>query len=442
MCVFTAAYALYGLFRHWHFGSSAFDLGIFDQAIWNLSRFQAPASSINGFSNVMGDHFYPIIVAFAPLYWLAPAPETLIVAQAFLFASSILPVFLYLRARVPSGATLALCIAYGLFWGLQRAAAFDVHAIAFAPLIIATTLLALDRRQWALFWVSAIALMLVKEDLIALLTFLGFYLAVRGERWRGGILIGVSLLAFFVIVGSIIPALSDSGQYAYTNAFSDILRAPWTIPVTLVTPPVKIATTLMWLAPFAFLSLGSPFAVLIIPFALSRFLSASELHWGTSFHYTAPLAPILIMSAGDALARIARRFDRPDARKRLVTWAAAGCVLLSSLLPGNQPFWSLFSSDHYRQTAFQRTGSSVLDLIPGGASVVAQAAVVPHISQRDAVHMLDPTAPDAEFVIAGTDLSPWPNQSYADIQLLLDDRRRRGYRLLFEENGWTVLRRP
>ena len=234
----------------------------------------------------------------------------------------------------------------------------------------------------------------------------------------------MSLLAFFVIVGSIIPALSDSGQYAYTNAFSDILRAPWTIPVTLVTPPVKIATTLMWLAPFAFLSLGSPFAVLIIPFALSRFLSASELHWGTSFHYTAPLAPILIMSAGDALARIARRFDRPDARKRLVTWAAAGCVLLSSLLPGNQPFWSLFSSDHYRQTAFQRTGSSVLDLIPGGASVVAQAAVVPHISQRDAVHMLDPTAPDAEFVIAGTDLSPWTNQSYADIQLLLDDQTR------------------
>ena len=80
VCVFTAAYALYGLFRHWHFGSSAFDLGIFDQAIWNLSRFQAPASSINGFSNVMGDHFYPIIVAFAPLYWLAPAPETLITA--------------------------------------------------------------------------------------------------------------------------------------------------------------------------------------------------------------------------------------------------------------------------------------------------------------------------------------------------------------------------
>ena len=45
---FALAYALYGLFRHWHFGSSAYDLGIFDQAVWHLSRFEAPASTISG----------------------------------------------------------------------------------------------------------------------------------------------------------------------------------------------------------------------------------------------------------------------------------------------------------------------------------------------------------------------------------------------------------
>ena len=440
-CFFALVYALYGLFRHWHFGSSAFDLGIYDQAVWHLSRFQAPASSVRGFSNILGDHFSPIIAGFVPLYWIAPAPETLIVAQAFLFALSILPVFLYLRARLSRGGALALCVAYGFFWGLQRAAAFDVHPIAFAPVVIATTLLALDQRQWGLFWVAALALMLVKEDLIAFLTFLGLYLVVQGERWRGGILIGASLLAFFVIVGTVIPAFSHLDQYGYTGAFSDSLRRPWLIPVTLVTPPVKVVTALMWLAPFAFLSLGSPFAVLLIPFALSRFLSASELHWGTIFHYTAPLAPILVVSAGDGLARIAGRINRPRMRATLIAGAAGACVLLSSLLPGNLPFWSLLSPEHYRQTTFHRTGYAVLDLIPEGASVVAQAAVVPHLSQRDSIYMLDPAAPDAEFVIAGADLSPWPNASYADIQLLLDDRQRRGYRVIFEENGWTVLRR-
>ena len=82
VAAFAAAYSVLGLFRHWHFGTG-FDLAIFDQAVWHMSRFETPASTISGYSNILGDHFYPILALFAPLYWIAPAPETLIVAQAF-----------------------------------------------------------------------------------------------------------------------------------------------------------------------------------------------------------------------------------------------------------------------------------------------------------------------------------------------------------------------
>src|SRR5262245_41393785 len=107
---FVAAYSLYGLFRHWHFGSSAYDLGIFDQAIWHLSRFEAPSSTVRGFSNLLGDHFSPILVVLAPLYWIAPAPEALIVAQAVLLAASIVPVWIFVRRRLPPGPAYALAI--------------------------------------------------------------------------------------------------------------------------------------------------------------------------------------------------------------------------------------------------------------------------------------------------------------------------------------------
>ena len=283
--------------------------------------------------------------------------------------------------------------------------------------------------------------MLIREDLVPVLVALGLYLTWQGEQLRGAALAALSLIAFVLIVGIVIPALGDSGQYAYTSVFDDALRDPWLIPAALVTPPVKVLTALMWLAPFAFLPLGSPLAVLLVPFALSRFLSANELHWGTSFHYSAPLAPILVMSAGDALARMASKLERPEVQKRFTAWAVGACVILSAVLPGGQPLWDLFSVDYYRQTAFHRTGYSALTLIPEDASVVAQAAVVPHLSQRKSIHMLDSTAPDADFVIAGTLLSPWPSDSYADIRQLLDERQRDGYRLIFEESGWTVLRR-
>ena len=159
------------------------------------------------------------------------------------------------------------------------------------------------------------------HPLIPLLTFLGLYLVVMGEHRRGAILVGISLAAFFLIVGALIPSFSDTGQYAHGGALSEILRRPWMIPVTLVTPPDKVFTALMWLAPFAFLSLGSPLALVLIPFALSRFLSPAELHWGTTFHYSAPVAPILVLSAGDALARITSRIDRLGMRKRMMAWA-------------------------------------------------------------------------------------------------------------------------
>src|SRR6476619_4161419 len=147
---FAGIYALLGVLNHRHFGSSL-DLGIFDQAVWHLSRFERPFSSVKGYS-IFGDHFHPIIALFVPFYWVFPGPEALIVAQAVLFAASIVPVFVFLRRRFALGPSVALCVAYGLFWGLQRAALFDVHEFAFAPLFVAGAILAIDRRQWGWLW--------------------------------------------------------------------------------------------------------------------------------------------------------------------------------------------------------------------------------------------------------------------------------------------------
>jgi uncharacterized membrane protein len=142
VAAFAVAYSLLGLFRHWHFGTG------FDQAVWHMSRFEAPASTVSGYTNILGDHFYPILALFAPLYWMAPAPETLIVAQALLLAASTLPMYWFARARLPDRPALALCAAYALFWGMQRTATADVHEAAFAPLLVATALWAIDGRRW------------------------------------------------------------------------------------------------------------------------------------------------------------------------------------------------------------------------------------------------------------------------------------------------------
>jgi uncharacterized membrane protein len=436
---FAASYALVGIFHHRHFDSSL-DLGIFDQAVWHLSRFEAPASSIKGFPSLFADHFHPIIVLLAPLYWIAPSAQTLIVAQGMLFGASVVPVFLFLRRRLPWRIALTMSTAYGFFWGLQRAAIFDFHEMAFAPLAIATIIDAMDRRSWTLCWIACLTLALVKEDLIPVLTGVGLYMAASGEQRQGLALAVGSVLAFFLVIHVVVPWFGAGFGYNYLGSYGDLMWRPWEIPMHLLLPVTKMRTVLLWLAPFAFLSLRSPLVLLIVPLVLERFLSSASSYWGTSFHYSAPLAPILAMSAGDGLARMARGLATP-ARSRLLIGGAATSLLLSSLVPGRLPHWRLLSPGHYRSVPFEAAAFRVLGLIPPDASVVVQTALLPHISERQSIYMLEAGAPEAEFVVASTHVSPWPAASLEEIAALVDDRRRRGYAVVFEEDGWVVLRR-
>ena len=435
------AYGICAVLKHRHFESS-YDLAIYDQAIWHLSRFEAPASSVRGISSIYGDHFHPILTLLTPLFWLTSSAEGLLIAQAALIALSIVPVFLFARDRLPYGPALAMSIAYGLFWGLQQTATFDFHEAAFAPLAVACLLLALERRQWPMFWAAAIAIALIKEDLSPFLAFVGGFMILRGERLRGATLLAGGLFAFVVIVAVILPAMSDAGHYGYRAVYADVVEHPWRLPLMLVTPPIKLLTAFLWVAPFALLPLLSPLALLLAPFAAERFLSSSQNHWGTIFHYSAPLAPVAAMAAIDGLARLSSRM--PDLRVRTHTVAilAVACVVLAALLPGHQPLWRLFSGQLYRIDAVERTAVQALALIPAGASVVAQTCVTPHLSHRRDLFPLDTNAPEADFVVAVENRSAWPMASAEDIRGVLAERQRRGYTVVFDHDGWIVLRAP
>jgi uncharacterized membrane protein len=438
---FAVAYSLVALHRHWHFDSSAYDLGIFDQVVWKLSRFEVPASTIKGVANIFGDHFHPILVLFAPIYWVVPAVEALLVAQAALLAASVLPVFAYLRGRLASGPALALTAAHGLFWGMQRTAAFDVHELAFAPLLIAIAILAIDRRRWSWLWWSTGALMLVKEDMIPVAGGLGLYLIWQGERRRGAALAATSVLVFGLAVLVVIPYFSDDGVWNYGGAYAGVWGAPWLMPLQLVTPVEKLRTVLFWLAPFLFLPLASPLVWLALPVAVSRLLSPLSSHWGHGFHYSAPLAPILAMAAGDGLARLARSRRSEAGRRRVLVWLPAISVVAALLIPGHQPVLRVFTPRHYRSIPSYEAARAALAAIPRDASVVAQAAIVPHLSQRAGIYMLDAEPRPADYVIASSQLNPWPLASADEIRRLVDERRRAGHEVVFERDGWVVLRR-
>ena len=97
-------YSAFSLTLNYTFQTSSYDLVIFDQAVRSYARFQPGISVIKGLHNgfgphfsVLGDHWSPILASLAPLYWIYNSPETLLVAQAVLFALAVPPLWLFTR---------------------------------------------------------------------------------------------------------------------------------------------------------------------------------------------------------------------------------------------------------------------------------------------------------------------------------------------------------
>src|SRR5947199_2031923 len=63
---------------HRGYGTSAFDIGLYDQGLWLLSHFKAPFVTLMG-RNLFGDHTSFTLLLLVPLYWIHPDPSTLLV---------------------------------------------------------------------------------------------------------------------------------------------------------------------------------------------------------------------------------------------------------------------------------------------------------------------------------------------------------------------------
>jgi hypothetical protein len=148
---------------------------------------------------------------------------------------------------------------------------------------------------------------------------------------------------------------------------------------------------------------------------------------------------VLAAAAADGLARLRRGV--PSLTGAPLQALLTVMLIAATVIPGHQPLLRAMDPKHYRAPAFLPTAREALARIPPNASVVAQSPIVPHLSQRDRIYMLDETFPDADVVITAAMLAPWPLGAADDVARQVDAWRARGYRTVFDREGWTVLMR-
>jgi len=442
-------YAAFSCIRYAGFGSSGYDLGIFTQAVWHYSRFEAPISTIRELPNILGDHFHPIVIALAPLFWIWPSPYMLLLAQAALIAISIIPIWLFVRRRLDAAPSYLLVSSYALFWGVVNAVAFDFHEVAFAVPLIATAIWLIDIKRWTPFYWTIAGLLLVKEDQAILVVFFGLYLLLK-KYWRPALVCVLSGIVWFLLTTKVlIPYFAGApfAHWSYTQLGPDAMSALWTAithPLTVValltTPVAKLVTAWQLFSPFLLLSFLSPLVILTIPLILERFLSTNSHYWLQVFHYSATISPIIALSAADGLSRLAKHLQ--SRHKRLLVLTATIVILLLNVWGlATTEFRYFAKPEFYNLADNQRLGQQALDHVPADASVTAQDGLLPRLANRRSIFVLRPNAPLTDYVVASDRVSTGL-ANISEVQVLLNKYVEIGYEPVFEQDGWLVLRRP
>jgi uncharacterized membrane protein len=454
----AALMAVYCVVRYDNF-AAGLDLSIFDQAIWHYSHFQAADSTIKGF-NLLGDHFHPAIALLAPLYWVWSDPRMLLVGSSLLVASSIIPVFLFARRRLPRLPSYGVAVAYALFWGLQIGVGYEFHENELGPLLIALAVLFCDLRRWGWFYVAIALTLMVKEDLSFFVVFFGIYLLTVKEWRRGAALIVVGTAWYVLVTRVAIPHFSPTHSYGYWTyqelgknvpaALLSLLKAPWRIVTIGLSPSVKAHTLLYLFAPFLFCSLASRWVILAVPLLAERFLSTRVPLWDTNLDYSLTIAPVLAMSAAAGLSNLEGWLGPRLRRVRTSTLAvgAGGAMVVVSLALtfsiAYSPFRELVRSSFYQSPWFKHAASLAISKVPPGAPVNANDSLLTHLNHRSYASEIMPGRPLKGYVIA--DLvdpvgAPSGNPDFAHLGLVLTGYLRQATPIYYFD-GWLVAKRP
>ena len=79
--LFAVVFGRLGVQHHDNFGTWSYDMGIYDQGFWLVSRGGQSFMTVRGM-DFWGHHLNLIVLAFVPFYWLGAGPSFLYVAQA------------------------------------------------------------------------------------------------------------------------------------------------------------------------------------------------------------------------------------------------------------------------------------------------------------------------------------------------------------------------
>jgi uncharacterized membrane protein len=385
--------------------TNAYDLSVFDYALWSIGHIGLGYVPFMGHS-LFSDHFMPTLLALWPVYQLSPSPTLLIALQLAAFAAAAVLLYRLLPDDLPALSTIAILVAF-LFGRRSHSAVTSFFYLeSFEPLLVFALLLAWRSGRYVIAVVTGVLALGCKEDMAIYLAAFGAVVFFSQSKRQGIGTVAASLLWLFVALVVAVPASRRHDGLPAGSPFVEaavgsspaIRRSVERLQAGRAIEVVAMITAstgfLCWLAP-AWLTVALP--GLLVTLAANPHTPAVSI----TGHYLFPILPWVFAAAAIGAGRLQR--TRP-AVLRVVS------VLLLLGTIADSPLWRAIGSVSPDERAVAAEIRSSLRRIPADAPVVAMPNLVPHLSHRARIWTLGGPYPQdtATHIVISAVGSLWP----------------------------------
>ena len=475
------------------------DLGIMDQAIWNLlhgsmlhqticnSLTDTNCYGLNGI-NRFAIHFEPILLPISLLYLIWPDPKALMILQVVIVASGAFPAFWLARLRLRHAwAAVPFALLYLLDPTQQFAINFDFHAVTLTTALLLFALYFLYVRKTFWFFVFVVLCLACKEEIAGVVVMLGLWTWLLQQRWR--VSLGLLALAFcWTGMGLLVVHYSSPVGYSLlASRYAYLGKDPMQVALNILTHPLQILEEHVLepyhmlylrklLAPMGYLPLLAPWVlVLATPTLALNMLSSTPNMFSGHYQYNAEIIPILIFASIEAtvlIVWIVRRLLlnlnveheslEPESTTRLPlgrghalspaslvqigVLALVLCYMLMRVYTITT-LYDVYNAMPYapgflwpQVTAHDRLASNFLSKIPADASVSAQTTLVPHLSHRQRIYLFPYAVDHADYILLDATSYTYPFHHYKDyaakVKMILNQGN---YGIVDMDDGYLLL---
>lgn len=433
----TLMYSYLCVQRHNLFHSFTMDLAGYDQAVWLISRFHTPASSIYHLPHYIGDHFEPILYLLSPIYWIWDDARMLLISQAAIAMLGIFPVYGLAKKYLGQWSATVFAVAYIFFIGLQYALEFDFHTLTLVTPLLAYVFYFLDKKEYLKYWIFILLVLLCKAAVSIYVIFIGIYALAR-KKWLLGVVTILLGISWYVIATKIMVPYLSHRVYGYVDAYHALGDGPLEIIITIITKPFytiqilltpadKLSTFLLLFGSFGLLSfLAPPILILALPMIGEKFLTSDrEANWKMWWHYSITILPVLIYSSVIGIKNLSEKLI--NYKKDIISVACCTILIMVFSIsffyytrpPRPAPLLHLLQANYYlRRDQHLNKLETILKNIPQNASVATQDVIAPHIAHRKEVYRIKHVlTPETDYVIMDFSVGywPWSKEEFSEI---------------------------